>query len=106
LSLGIFIDDNLDYYLWIGWSMLSMFTTVLVLLSTWKNRMRWLLLPWLVMQIASLMALCSGVLYLGVILITVYDPLVTLICIFYVCVGGVVAGIRFLRFMRETIDEF
>jgi hypothetical protein len=43
---------------------------------------------------------------LGVILITVYDPLVTLICIFYVCVGGVVAGIRFLRFMRETIDEF
>jgi hypothetical protein len=54
-----------------------MFTTVLVLLSTWKNRMRWLLLPWLVMQIASLMALCSCVLYSGVMILCYYTYVTT-----------------------------
>lgn len=67
-------------------AMALMFTTFLVLVAAWKNRMPNLMLPWLVMQIVSIIIAISYLIYSAIMGITADDTGVVEILI--ACVGG------------------
>jgi hypothetical protein len=77
------------YYLCVGQlvgAVVSVLITVLVLFAVWKNRMPRLLLPWLVMQIVSLIVTCSSLIFCAVAVITAGGTGMTYVL--GVCVGG------------------
>jgi hypothetical protein len=67
-------------------AMVLMFTTFLVLVAAVKNRMPNLMLPWIVVQIVSILIAISYLIYLAIMGITTDDTGVVEILI--ACVGG------------------